>query len=433
MIEQVRAVLETYRTRVAFQTYAVAVVPILLVSYFLFLMRPGHPVIAYLTLVTPGVAIFFALLGDHMKIQFTAWRSKLTPHYARPHLIAAFVVTSILLLLQFLLSLAFYPVIPPHVSMVTLAALWTLSLLTFSAGYFFAPQAVYLLLMVTMMNGTLARWVEGMDRLAAVVVLAADLVLTAGLLKRMLSASEERWEYHAKGSPEEAGRNMWTRFSKRTWWSRITRRERSVLDRPRPVAHDAISQIRHFEASMRTSQSLLVTTAMLVVAFWVGSLITRSGKFTIDPTMLVIFPALMLFTQIEQSGRNLQSTFLLPLRRDQIVFRYGAALLLLLFEEWLAFAIALVIVDWMPIPGKIGTFPSMAPILISLASQLPMFGIVTLSIGRSRLSIVVLVILGGLPLAVAGVQLSVIAILISGPALIWFSYRHWCRAEAGAR
>ena len=183
---------------------------------------------------------------------------------------------------------------------------------------------------------------------------------------------------------------------------------------------------------MRTSQSLLVTTAMLVVAFWVGSLITRSGKFTIDPTMLVIFPALMLFTQIEQSGRNLQSTFLLPLRRDQIVFRYGAALLLLLFEEWLAFAIALVIVDWMPIPGKIGTFPSMAPILISLASQLPMFGIVTLSIGRSRLSIVVLVILGGLPLAVAGVQLSVIAILISGPALIWFSYRHWCRAEAGA-
>jgi hypothetical protein len=434
VIEQVRAVLETYWTRAAIQTYAVATAPILLFSFFLFSVQPGHPVIAYLALVTPGVAIFFAVLGEHMKIQFASCRSKLTPDYAMPHLIAAFVVTSILLLLQFLLSLAFYPLIPPHVSMATLAALWTLSLLTFSAGYFLVPQVVYLLLMVTMLNRTLVLWVEGVDRFVAVVVLAGDLVLTAALIHRMLSVTEEEWEYRGKGSPEEAERNRWTRSSKRTWVSRITRRERHVLDSPRPVARDAISQIRHFEAGMRTSQALLMTTAIFVVVFWAGSLFTGSGKFAVDPTMFVAFPAMAVFTQMRQPVRNLQSTFLLPLRREQIVFRYGAALLLLLLEEWLTFVVALVIADWVPIPGKIGTFVSMTTILISLASQLPMFGILTLSVG-SRLSIVFLVplvVVAIVPLSFAGVQWSLIASLISGPVLIWFSYRRWCRAEVGA-
>jgi hypothetical protein len=106
-------------------------------------------------------------------------------------------------------------------------------------------------------------------------------------------------------------------------------------------------------------------------------------------------------------------------------------LLLLLLEEWLALVLALVIADWMPIPGKIGRFVSMTSILMSLASQLPMFGIFTLCIGRSMLSIVVLLIIAIVSLSLAGVQWSLIAILISGPALIWFSYRHWCRAEIG--
>jgi len=174
-----------------------------------------------------------------------------------------------------------------------------------------------------------------------------------------------------------------------------------------------------------------MTTAIFAVMFWVISF-TGSGKSAIDPTMFVALPAIILFTQMQQLGKNLQSTFLLPLRREQIVFRYGAALLLLLLEEWLAFMLALVIADWVPIPGKIGRFVSMTPIFVSLASQLPMFGILTLCIGRSMLSIVVLLIIAIVPLSLAGVQWSLIAILISGPALIWFAYRHWCRAEVGA-
>lgn len=431
MIEQVRAVLETYRTRVAFQTYAVAVAPILLVSFFMFSMQPGHPVMAYLALVAPGVAIFFALLGEHMKIQFASSRSKLTPDYAPAHLIAALVVSSILLLLQFLLSLAFYPLVPPHVSVATLVALWTLSLLTFSVGYFFVPQVVYLFLMVTMMNRDLVSWLEGMDRLATVVVLAADLLLTAAILHRMLSPSQEKFEYRLRGTPEEAGRNMWNRSSKRSWVGRIISGENRILDSPRPLARDAISQIRHFKASMQSSHALVMTTAIFAVMFWVISFM-ESGKSTVDPRIFVALPTIIVFTQVQQTGRNLQSTFLLPLRREQIVVRYGAALLLLLLEEWLALVLGLVIADWMPIPGKTGRFVSMTAILMSLASQLPAFGIFTLCIGRSMLSVTVLLIVAIVPLSLAGVQWSLIAVLISGPALIWFSYRRWCRAEVGA-
>ena len=71
-----------------------------------------------------------------------------------------------------------------------------------------------------------------------------------------------------------------------------------------------------------------------------------------------------------------------------------------------------------------------------LASQLPMFGILTLCIRRSRLTIVFLVVplaaIAIVPLSLARVQWSLIATLLGGPALIWFSYRYWCRAEIGA-
>jgi len=97
---------------------------------------------------------------------------------------------------------------------------------------------------------------------------------------------------------------------------------------------------------------------------------------------------------------------------------------------------SLVIADWVPIPGKIGRFVLMTPAFVSLASQLPMFGILTLCIRRSRLTIVFLVVplaaIAIVPLSLARVQWSLIATLLGGPALIWFSYRYWCRAEIGA-
>lgn len=431
MIDQVRAVLETYRTRVAFQTYTVALAPILLFSYFIFTVQSGHAVFAYLAFVAAAVAIFFALLGDQMKMQFTSCRAKLTPAYALPHFIGAFVVSSTLLLLLLLLSMLFYPpLVPPHLSIAALTALWTICVLAFSAGYFFRPGAVYGLFIVVMLNGTLVRWVEEMDRWTAVVVLVSDLVLTAAMFRRMLSATEEEWEYRGRDK-EEFQRYMWTRFSKRKWMNRITGNREHVLDRPRPRSGGVISQIRYFAASMRMYQSLLIMTVMLAIAFWVGRLATGAGKLGMDPMTLVPFPAIMLFMQLEPVGRNLQSTFLLPLRREQLVFRYGAAMLLVLLQEWVAFAVAIFIVDWMPFPGKIGAFPALTPFLISLAVQVPMFGILTLMIGRSRAAIIVLVFMSTVSVLLSDVGLQWVPAgsVIGGSALIWFSYRHWCRAD----
>lgn len=158
---------------------------------------------------------------------------------------------------------------------------------------------------------------------------------------------------------------------------------------------------------------------------------TGSGGFSMDPITLVPFPSVMLFMQLEKPGRNLQSIFMLPLRREEIVSRYGAALLLVLLKEWLMFAVALFVVDWMPVPGKVHGVPAMMPFLLSLLAQVPAFGVLTLIIGRTRVAVIALIIVSMVvvPLNFAGMQWLLLVVSIIGPALIVFSYRHWCRAE----
>jgi hypothetical protein len=419
VIDQVRAALDTYRTRSAFQLYALALMPIVVISYVgLYTALGNHPA-SYLTLIAPAVAIFFALLGEHMKIQFTSLRSKLIPGYALPHVLAA-LVTSTAVLLLIPLSVALFLLVSPNVSIATLAAVWTLSLITFSAGYFFVPQVVYLLLMLTMLNGAFVKWAEGMNRSTAAIVLAADLVLTAALLKRLLSTTEESFEYRGKDTPEKFQLFRWTTFSKR-------------LDRPRALRGDVMSHVRHFAAGMRTSQeSLLISAAVYAVIFWALNLFTRPSSLIIpDAITLTPLAALMVFIQMDRGAANLPLIFLLPLRREQIVSRYGLALLLVLLEGWLAFAVALILVNWMPVPGKILGFPSLRPFVISLAAQVPIFGLLSLAVGRSRIYVVALLSLSMffVALASAGIGWFMISILVSGPPLIGFSYRHWCRAE----
>ena len=64
-------------------------------------------------------------------------------------------------------------------------------------------------------------------------------------------------------------------------------------------------------------------------------------------------------------------------------------------------------------------------------AQLPVFGLLTLIIGRSRSYMIGLVAISTLTMTLssAGLQWILLVILISAPPLIWFSYRHWCRAE----
>lgn len=433
MINRVRAALETYRTSMAFQIYVLALAPIIIITYLVSYIGRGDGEPSYLILVTPAVAIFCALLGEHMRAQFTSSRSRLVPDYVLPHMIAAVAVISIALLLVIPLSLGFYLLVPPHVSVAMLAAVWTISLAAFSAGYFFVPSVVFLLLILTVLNGSFIKWAQGMDRLTVAIVLAADLVLMTGLLKRVLSTTEESFEYRGKDTPGEFQRYMWTRFSKRTWINRLSWRREHVLDRPRPLSGDVMSCVRHFASGMPARQTFMMSAAGYVGVFWVLNLLAGSSVLIPDAIMLSVLPAMTAFMQTERgTSATLQSIFLLPLRREQIVSRYGLALLLVLLEAWLAFAVALIFLNWMPVPGKVVEFPSLRPFLISLVDQVPLFGLLGLSIGRSRVYIIGLTSLAVFLVALssaASLQWVMVAFLISGPALIWLSYRRWCRAE----
>lgn len=433
MISRVRAALDTYHTRPAFQIYAAALIPILVISYLVLYRPAADPSAAYLAAVAPAGAIFFALLGEHMKIQSASWRLRLSPGYALTHLAAACLMTSIFVLSLVLMMLAFLRT-PPDVSGPMLAVGWALALAALSAGYFFVPQSVFLLVIATM-NGTLVGWVAEIDRSAALVILAADLVLTAAVLKRMLSATEESFEYQGKDTPQKFERHMWTRFSRRSWTHRLSWRREHVLDRPHVLTGDVMSHVRHFASGIRTSQqSFLIMTATWAGVFWALNLFTRQSSSIIpDAIVLTPIPAMAVFMQTERgAAANLQSIFLLPLRREQIVSRYGLALLLVLLEDWLAFAIGLILVSWMPFPGRVLAFPSMGPFLISLVAQLPIFGLLGLGFGRSRIYMIGLTSLAVMIVALlssAGLQWALIAAFISGPPVIWYAYRHWCRAE----
>jgi hypothetical protein len=86
----------------------------------------------------------------------------------------------------------------------------------------------------------------------------------------------------------------------------------------------------------------------------------------------------------------------------------------------------------MPVPGKILAFPSVRPLLISLAVQVPIFGALGFGIGRSPKPAIIsgMTILFAFAMALALPAPWFLSIAgIAGPTLIWLSYRRWCRMQ----
>jgi hypothetical protein len=149
--------------------------------------------------------------------------------------------------------------------------------------------------------------------------------------------------------------------------------------------------------------------------------------FALVPT-ITVFSGL---TPVQK--RNLQSLFLLPLERAKLVSRYGCALFFVVLKNWLSYAIAGLIVAWMPVPGRIQHVSTMAPLLISFTAQLPIFGLFSLAIGRSRGVLIGLATLTTSAFVLAGSYLLPrtlpVVEIVAGLLLVWLSYRRWCQAE----
>ena len=447
MTEQFRAVLSTYSHRLAFQVLAPAILPMVALCYLMALpLLQNNAERGYLALICPVSLICFTFLGHHLKVQYASFRLRLVPGYALTHL-AVTLLLSLIVLLLLAASAAMYTQAAftitgdlPHVSIAAIVAVeWAMILAAFAAGYFFRP-AVLGMLVLMLQIGIMSK-PDSQIRLeppAVLLTLFLDAVSTLALIKRISEIREDKFEYRTKDETLESQQYWWAQYSDGKWLRMFWSRGDKALDRiRRPLPNDFLSQVRHFEAASAAAQySPVGTTIFLVVIIWVVNFFTGTPSNTNAGAPLEFFtllPALTVFAGMDHvQRRNLQSLFMLPLDRQQIVSKYGCATLMVLLKNWLYYAAAGLIVAWMPIPGTIQGIPSAAPLLTSLTAQLPIFGFCSLTIGRPRGAVFVMfgviaaLLAFGSDLAPRFLPL---AAVIVGAGSIWFSYRRWCKTE----
>jgi hypothetical protein len=107
----------------------------------------------------------------------------------------------------------------------------------------------------------------------------------------------------------------------------------------------------------------------------------------------------------------------------------------MLWKPSLTPAISTYFVTWMPLPGSLEALPSLIPLVLSLAAQVPFFGIATLALlARPRIARY-LAVAATIPLMIVydlmegRVGVLIVLLILIGLASIWFSYRRWCAME----
>lgn len=451
MTEQLRAALTTYGARTAFRVLAASILPMLLVSYRMALAElPDRPAFGFLVLAGPAALFFFIYLGHHLKVQFASFRPKLFTGFLPAHLAAALLLIFVFAGLTGAFTFTYAKAVSGIAGSAALpetgflfGVLWMIMLLSFSAGYFFSPGAFWgllLMLMISIGNSFLTKVVSGRGQPASsFAILLVDAAWTLMLVKRLFRLNESMFEYRNKDQSIESQRYWWTKYSEGSRFQRLFEAKRSYayLEQIKePLPHTFLHHVRHFEeSSANARQALVSTTILLVLVLWAVNLMT-GGKTPSDPTGLVpvfaLLPAMSVFSGTTPIlKRSLQSIFMLPLERTQIVSRYGCALFVVLLKNWLPYAAAGLILSWMPSPGRIEHIPSALPLLSSTAAQLPVFGIFSLAIGRSRGVFIGLAILAAGAWAFAAFFSAWLlpVTVLSGVLLIGLSYRHWCHAE----
>jgi hypothetical protein len=446
VIEQLRAVLTTYSRRTAFQVLAAAVLPLLLVSYRMsFASRPESTGVGYLILSGPFALIYFLFLGHHMKLQLASSRLKLVPQYVFAHLAAASLLTFVVAAISGIFAVRYANAIsqlghvtPTGEMLSILGILWAISLLSFSAGYFFGPVFFWGLVMAVQLsisNGFPTRLISGLEPWASIALIVLDAALTLTLLKRMLHLDESMFEYRNKEETRESRRYWSSNFSEGTLVRRLFGRGGDYyLDRITPSYPDSfLQQVRHFEQTSATTEWSLVSSALLiVVVLWAANLMSGAAE-TPYVSFFTLIPTITVFMGLVPAGkRSLQSIFMLPLDRNMIVSGYGCALFVVILKNWLSYAFAGLIVAWMPAPGRFHSIPSVTPWITSLAGQLPLFGFFSLVAGRAKGVLIGLAVLAAFLVGLGSEffpRLFPAAETVAGLLLVWLSYRRWCNAE----
>jgi hypothetical protein len=322
------------------------------------------------------------------------------------------------------------------------AAFWCCSTLWLGIGYithpiFVSSSADFVVWAPSLMFGYFMpkrtlEWLFTYDTQAstAAALFSAGIVLNIFLRTNVLSRRDPIQPPASLDDPASFGSLVWRLFWKRTF---------DALDSIRsPVSGDFLSQVR----LVRLNRQLLPNTAlaaMLLAGLCLGKyLYERSGMEAADTSMLwLLYVATIpfLMSVMPGSGRSdFRLLSLLPLQRQDLVVRLGAAALTVSVEIWLAFAAAAFLGALMPFGIGLKSLPSAGFLLASFATHLAVFGIVSL----------VNTMHGGPKQAAAAAPLFLLlaltAAFVPGPifplsaallaiGLVWASYQIWCRSE----
>lgn len=410
--------------------------------------HPGRPLSAFLLISAFVVFVFTLMMGSVLKKQMVSWRSRLLPNFAAAHFIVALglgaFATLALVATAMVLGLSAQAQwMGMSVSAVVaglVVGAWSFALLLFVGLYFLSPTAIVLLFFLAVFfAGPLVAPIFTHGHYPAIVAVLAVLNVAVVLIlgRRMIHVDEEMPEYRLSlVGPRGAQQPIDS--SSRTFKKASMRANAAFDELPEHLGDDFLSQARHFRRGFGDGKGYLLRSTL----FWVGILwlLYYSGHFfrSRGPEELLFGLAIgsSLGAFLLNPKGSFRSVLMMPFRREELLKRYGVAVLMQEIRGWLSFALPIYIATWMPFPGTIHALPSMSHYVAPFLIQFPIFGAVTLLLSvQSSKPVVGLAILLSL-VTVAYVDagnhglllITMTSVLISVGLIAW-AYRRWLQFE----
>jgi hypothetical protein len=218
----------------------------------------------------------------------------------------------------------------------------------------------------------------------------------------------------------------------------LRKRTLAALDTIRhPVRGDFLSQVRLFRLKLQLPHTILA--GMLLAALC--GVRYLAGREYLEPSdrlvLLMLYFAMipLLLSGLPGSREDFGRLSLLPLRRQDLVARFGTAALTVSIEVWLTFAAAAFLGALLPVGIGLKSFPSAGFLASSFTTHLALFGISALvsslqiRLGAQViLALALLTFLAGAAWFTPSPFFSLVATAFAA-ALLWASYQVLCHSE----
>jgi hypothetical protein len=218
----------------------------------------------------------------------------------------------------------------------------------------------------------------------------------------------------------------------------LRKRTLDALDTIRhPVPNDFVSHVRLFRLNRQMPLPIIGT--MFLVGFCGVRYFAGEGIETSDRLLLwTIYVTVIPFLQSGLTGNrgaDFRLLSLVPLQRQDLVARLGAASLTISIEIWLTFVATAFIGALLPFGIGLKAFPSLGFLVASFATHLVIFGIVMLvsSLPVSTINKILVALLLSIVLALTAAlvpsSLFPLTSVVLTAGLLWASYQVSCRSE----